>query len=115
MEGHSPKDNCELQLYAENQYDVWNTNHFKKLYSPDLNKNFRFVSVIFDSVILENFKEKVMEFQMLLKCYNTLTIKAISIDSILNYFSSASNNYQKILTCVMLAYHIETTQKRTNT
>ncbi|CAG8794085.1 33402_t:CDS:2, partial [Gigaspora margarita] len=65
MEGHLPKDNRELQLYGENQYDIWNTNHFKKLYSPDLNKNFRFVS-------------------------------AISIDSILNYFSSATDLLQAL-------------------
>ncbi|CAG8529977.1 19075_t:CDS:2, partial [Dentiscutata erythropus] len=116
MEGDSPKDNRVLLLHSENQYDVWKTNHSKKLYSPDLNKDFKFVTVIYKSVtFLEDFKEKVMEFQMLLKYHNELTVRAISIDSILNYFSNASNNYQKILTCVMLAYHIEIIQQETNT
>ncbi|CAG8470531.1 17412_t:CDS:2, partial [Cetraspora pellucida] len=114
MEGNSEKDNREL-TYSENQYDVWKTNNNEKLYSPKLNEDFRFVTVIYESVTLENFKEKVMEFQTLLKFHKEPTVRAIDINSILNYFSNASNNYQKILTCVMLAYHIETVQKRTNT
>ncbi|CAG8804929.1 33156_t:CDS:2, partial [Gigaspora margarita] len=82
---------------------------------PNLDNNFRFVNVIYESVTLENFKEKVMEFQMLLKHHNEMTVRAINIISIYNYLSNASNNYQKILACVMLSYHIENFQKKTHT
>ncbi|CAG8772926.1 3359_t:CDS:2, partial [Dentiscutata erythropus] len=113
VEGDSSKDNRELS-YEENQYDVWKANHIMKLYSPNLDNDFRFVSVIYESVTLENFTKKVKEFQMLLKHHNAPTVREISIDSILSYLLIASNNYQKILACVMLAYHIETIQKQTN-
>ncbi|CAG8468055.1 14638_t:CDS:2 [Dentiscutata erythropus] len=85
------------------------------LYSPNLDNDFRFVSVIYESVTLENFTKKVMEFQMILKHHNALTVRDIGIDSIFRHFSNAINNYQKIFACVMLAYHIETIQKQTYT
>ncbi|CAG8450996.1 12083_t:CDS:2, partial [Cetraspora pellucida] len=113
MEGNSDKDNRELS-YKENQYDVWKTNYFKNLYEPDINHEFKFVFAIYESVTLENFKDKVMEFQRLLKQYSKQTVQSISIDSILNYFSRAHKNGQKIFTCVMLAYHIEEFQRQTS-
>ncbi|CAG8547630.1 1747_t:CDS:2 [Dentiscutata erythropus] len=83
--------------------------------SPNLDNNFRFISVIYKSVTLENFTKKVKEFQMLLKHHNALTIQEITINSILSCLLIASNNFQKILACVILAYYIETIQKQTYT
>ncbi|KAF0511752.1 e3 ubiquitin-protein ligase [Gigaspora margarita] len=109
MEGNSAMDNRVLSS-AYNQYDIWKTNHSANLYSPSLNKDFRFINVICESVTLENFKNKVMEFQSILKYQQT--IHAIEMDSIYAHLSNSPNEFQKILICVILAYHIVFIQKK---
>ncbi|KAF0511754.1 e3 ubiquitin-protein ligase [Gigaspora margarita] len=109
MEGNSEMDNRVLSS-ADNQYDIWKTNHSANLYSPSLNKDFRFINVIYESVTLENFKNKVMEFQSILKYQQT--IHAIEMDSIYAHLSNSPNECQKILICVMLAYHIDSIQQK---
>ncbi|CAG8672431.1 29352_t:CDS:1 [Gigaspora margarita] len=109
MEGNSKMDNRVLSSEG-NQYDIWKTNHSANLYSPSLNNDFRFINVIYESVMLENFKNKVMEFQSILKYQQT--IHAIEMDSIYAYLSNSPNECQKILICVMLAYHIDIIQQK---
>ncbi|CAG8831077.1 16566_t:CDS:2, partial [Gigaspora margarita] len=110
MEGNSGMDDREL-LSMDNQYDIWNTNHLANLYSPSLNNDFRFVSVIYESVTLQNFKNKILEFQSILKYQQT--IHAIEMDSIYAHLSNSPNECQKILICIMLAYHLDSTQQKT--
>ncbi|CAG8574000.1 16629_t:CDS:10, partial [Gigaspora margarita] len=109
MEGNSEMDDRVLSS-ADNQYDIWKTNHSANLYSPSLNNDYRFINVIYESVMLENFKNKIMEFQSILKYPQT--IHAIEMDSIYAHLSNSPNECQKILICVMLAYHIDTIQQK---
>ncbi|CAG8444408.1 26262_t:CDS:10 [Dentiscutata erythropus] len=109
MEGDSEMDDRVLSS-IDNQYDIWKTNHSANLYSPSLNNDFRFFNVIYESVTLENFKNKVMEFQSILKYQQT--IRAIEMDSIYAHLSNSPNECQKILICVMLACHIDSAQQK---
>ncbi|CAG8538237.1 13244_t:CDS:1, partial [Acaulospora morrowiae] len=111
MEGNSEPCN-RLLSYRGFQYDVWKTNDAKKLYSPDLNKDYKFVDVVYESVTSENIKEKIMEFQMLLKYHPSLTADAVDMALIRNLVATSREDYQRIFICFLLAYHIYVAQER---
>ncbi|CAG8792942.1 7731_t:CDS:2, partial [Racocetra fulgida] len=96
---------------TDNQYDIWKTNHSEKLYSPILDYDFRFVNVIYESVTLENFQNKIREFHSIVKYQQT--VNAIEMDSIYAHLSNSPNKCQKLFICVMLAYHIDIAQRKT--
>ncbi|CAG8655228.1 1091_t:CDS:2, partial [Acaulospora morrowiae] len=111
MEGNSEYDNRSLS-YGGFQYDVWKTNHAKKLFSPDLKKDYKFVDVVYESLTLENIKEKIMEFQALLKYQPSLTADAVDMALIRNLVASSREDYQRIFVCFLLAYYIKVAQER---
>ncbi|CAG8547768.1 12126_t:CDS:10 [Acaulospora morrowiae] len=111
MEGNSDNDN-RLLSYRGFQYDVWKDNYYKKLYSPDLTKDYKFVYVVYESVTLENIKEKIKEFQALLKYQPSLTADAVDITLIRNLVASSREDYQRIFICFLLAFYINVTQER---
>ncbi|CAG8773669.1 1410_t:CDS:2, partial [Gigaspora rosea] len=72
------------QQKYDNQYDIWKTNHSANLYSPSLNNDYRFIN----------------------------TIHAIEMSSIYAHLLNSPDECQKILICVMLAYHIDSIQQK---
>ncbi|CAG8624030.1 10938_t:CDS:2, partial [Acaulospora morrowiae] len=68
--------------YKGFQYDVWEDNHSKELYRPDIEADCKFAVAIYESVTLKNLREKIMEFQDLSKCLPSQTAGAIDMDTI---------------------------------
>ncbi|CAG8668949.1 16531_t:CDS:2, partial [Acaulospora morrowiae] len=96
--------------YKGFQYDVWENNHSKELYRPDIEADCKFVVAIHESVTLKNLREKIMEFQELSKCLPSYTAGAIDMDTIHKLVLS-SREYQQSFLCFLLAYYIDVTRK----
>ena len=107
FEGSSNMDNRTLDIKRHDQFDIWKNSTSNELlkyriFNDDIH-NFAFVNYIYNSINHYNLKDKVMAYQHLLRIHSDLTIRASSIEFIIDRREEISKNKQLFL-CLLLGY-----------
>jgi hypothetical protein len=86
FEGNSDREDRTLDIKRNDQFDLWkNSDELPSKYQLRGNiHDFAFVDYIYDSISIYNLKDKVMEYQHLLRIYGDLTIRASNIKFIIS-------------------------------
>ncbi|CAG8448239.1 7322_t:CDS:10, partial [Acaulospora morrowiae] len=102
LEGDGEHTNRALEVHGGSQYDIW---------IPNDNRNFRndikeycFVKIIYDAISKENLKEKIMEYEKILKLEHRLTIKSSSDGFISRSLLGNITLEKRLFLCVLLGY-----------
>lgn len=113
FEGSGAQDNRTLDIWRNDQFDIWNNNHdayalgifyyYKRdtLYVHD----FAFVDYIYNTIEANNIKDKVISYQHLLSHHYDLTI---SVSNLKFIFDRVNDKFKekRIFLCLLLGYHI---------
>ncbi|PKY26550.1 hypothetical protein RhiirB3_513718 [Rhizophagus irregularis] len=93
FEGIDVQDRRTLNIKITDQFDIWRI------------RGFAFVDYIYDSTEVNNFKDKVVEYQRLLILHNDLTIRASNPKFIINRIDNNLKG-KRLFLCILLGYYI---------
>ncbi|CAI2194678.1 1063_t:CDS:1, partial [Funneliformis geosporum] len=99
FEGFSIKDSRTLDILRNEQFGIWKSNEFLLL-SNTLD-DFAFVDCIYNTITVNNLKDKIMEYQHLLTIYNDFMIRASNLEFIVNRIDDSSRE-QRLFICLLL-------------
>ncbi|CAG8439230.1 10104_t:CDS:10 [Acaulospora colombiana] len=89
----------------ENQYDLWRSTEKYKLKEEDLRNHYPFLSLIYESVTKSSMKEKIMEYEDIVR--NDSVILGLTGHFVLKSFGDSNNTIEKkAFLCVLLSYVI---------
>ncbi|CAI2184234.1 5017_t:CDS:2, partial [Funneliformis geosporum] len=108
LEGNSNRENRTLDIMRIDQFGIWkNTydlpNKFRLF--PKYIRDFAFVDYIYNSVNVNNLKDKVLEYQYLLSIYNELTIRVSEPNFIINHIDDKLRE-KRLFSCLLLGYYV---------
>ncbi|CAG8435114.1 11795_t:CDS:10, partial [Scutellospora calospora] len=103
FEGEGEMQNRTLDTRTNDQYDIWRNNRSHNIF--DL-REFAFIRCIYDAVNIENLKDKVMQFQILLENYRDFALKFLTIDFIAQHCHDKKFE-KRLFLCVLLGYYIK--------
>ncbi|CAG8489458.1 2568_t:CDS:2, partial [Dentiscutata heterogama] len=98
-------DNRVLEVDGGDKYEIWKEND--KIKFPLELGDVYLVKIIYDSVIPENLKEKIMNYEKILDIYPRSTKAATSIDFIMNSFLEDRSLEKRLFLCVLLGYYVK--------
>ncbi|GES90916.1 hypothetical protein GLOIN_2v1785271 [Rhizophagus clarus] len=102
FEGYDDRDNRTLNIERNDQFDIFINNHsFQLQYIRD----FAFVDYIFNSIRDNNLKDKVMEYQHLLKLHNDDTMRSSSLELIAKRIDDKLSRDKRLFLCLLLGYY----------
>ncbi|PKY27156.1 hypothetical protein RhiirB3_477801 [Rhizophagus irregularis] len=93
FDGIDAGDNRTLDVQRNNQFDIWKIHEFA------------FVDYIYDSIEINNLRDKVLEYQHLLTIYSDLTIHASNPKFIIDRIDDNIKE-KRLFLCVLLGYYI---------
>ncbi|CAB4494063.1 unnamed protein product [Rhizophagus irregularis] len=93
FDGIDAGDNRTLDVQRNNQFDIWKIHEFA------------FVDYIYDSIEINNLRDKVLEYQHLLTIHSDLTIHASNPKFIIDRIDDNIKE-KRLFLCVLLGYYI---------
>ncbi|CAG8562549.1 11938_t:CDS:10 [Diversispora eburnea] len=102
-EGERFEQTRTLDTTISDQYDIWLNN---KKYFMNID-DFAFVDVIYQSTDASNYKEKIMQYQSLLKNHGHHARDVANIEFIISKICPSQAREKRLFLCVLLGYHIK--------
>ncbi|CAG8534868.1 35142_t:CDS:10, partial [Gigaspora margarita] len=96
-------------LLQNNQYDIWMDSI---LFSINQVEDYYFAELIFNSLTQENFKEKIIEYQIIHRNHWQKTIEVVSIEFFMKCLRRNKSLEHRLLVLVFLGYYVHRIQGR---
>ncbi|CAG8663413.1 4922_t:CDS:2, partial [Racocetra persica] len=99
-------DDRILEAGGGDKYEIWEEKGSRVSFPPEI-KDVYLVKIIYDSVTLENLKEKIMKYEKIMNRYPKSTKAATTIDFIMNSFLEDKSLEKRLFLCVLLGYYVK--------
>ncbi|CAG8466565.1 13541_t:CDS:10 [Ambispora gerdemannii] len=94
-------------ISKENQYDIWNNSEKYPIRLKDLQENYPYLSLIYQSVSRKNLKDEIMVYRNISEMHSYVLDHDMIERFIFKYFDVPNTVEQKIFLCILLGYAID--------